>query len=150
MNVNFIGRLGADAETVNTGNTQFISFSAAIDEGTSKEPSTRWVTVNADSNKYKNMVQYLKKGKPVYVSGTDRVSPYTSKSGNMGVDTRIWADRIEFISIGGKQNEENQASNSKEEKNGQMTTGTVRSTPPTPQVTTASPVVNDDVDDLPF
>lgn len=148
MNVNFIGRVGVDAETVTTGNSQFISCRVAESNG--KESVTRWITVNADAVKFKNLVQYLKKGKLIYVHGTDHVSAYTSKSGDIGVDTRVWAERIDFIPGGTKQSDDNQTTNTQEEKNAQMSTGTVKRETPAPQVTTATPVVNDDADDLPF
>ena len=114
--VNFIGRLGTDAETVTTGNTSFISCRVAVDDSNGKEKTTRWVSVSADPNRFKNVAQYLKKGKLVHITGSDRVTPYLSKNGEPGVDTRVWVDSIEFISIGSKSSE-GEETFGKDEKN---------------------------------
>lgn len=151
-NVHFIGRIGTDVETVTTGNTPFINCRVAVEDSNGKERTTRWVSVSADANRYKNMAQYLTKGKLVSITGTDRVTAYTAKNGELGVDTRVWADKIEFIPIG--QKSEGNATpapeeNPKEEKNAQMTTGTVKTKKLAQKV--EEPVVDNSTDDdLPF
>lgn len=127
--INFVGRLGADAETVTTGSTPFISCCVAVDETIKKDtPQTRWIHVTANADSFKNIAKYLTKGKLVSVRGVERVSAYTSKSGDVGVDTRVWADGIEFISTGTKSDgiEATPKADAKEYKNAQMTTGGVK------------------------
>lgn len=149
-NVNFIGRLGVDSETVTTGTTQFISFRVAVDDSVGKESSTRWVKVSADANKFKNMAQYLKKGKLVHITGSDRVSAYAAKNGELGVDTKVWADKIEFIPIGNKTSEDGEATatnTTQDEKNAQMAIKIPKSK--ANSVTVVDIPENSD-DDLPF
>ena len=146
---NFIGRLGADAETVTTG-TPFISFRVAVDETFKKETTTSWIRVVADAERYKNMVQYLTKGKAVIVTGSERVSLYSTKDGQPGIDRTVRADSIEFLNIGGgngqKQEENAAPKNDSDAKNAQMTTGSVKKTKPAP-----APEPEPDTDDeLPF
>lgn len=151
IKVNFLGRLGSDAEVVTTGSTQFISFRAAIDESVNKEKTTRWVSVNADQIRFKNLSQYLTKGKLVYVTGNEKVTAYLSKTGDACVDTRIWADSIEFVSIGQKQ-ETTEESFSKDEKNNQLTAGTLKSKKnnKVEEKTVVTESSSSDDDELPF
>ena len=82
VKVNFIGRLGADAETVTLPQQRpFISFRAAVHERINKEDVTTWMTVTADFSRYENMAKYLTKGSVVSVSGTERGGIYQAKSG---------------------------------------------------------------------
>ena len=146
--VNFFGRLGTDAETVTTGSTPFISCRVAVDDTIGKERSTRWVNVTADATRYKNLAQYLKKGKLVYVTGNERVTPYLSKSGEPGIDTRIWADSIEFVSSGSKQDNDS----AKDDKSAELTTGKLKEKDVITKSESKKEVdisINDD-DELPF
>lgn len=144
---NFIGRLGADAETVTTG-TPFISFRVAVDETFKKETTTSWIRVVADAERYKNMVQYLTKGKAVIVSGSERVSLYSTKDGQPGIDRTVRADSIEFLNIGGgggqKPDENEGGKSDSDAKNAKMTTGGVKKTKPAPEP------AKDPDDELPF
>ena len=73
IKVNFIGRLGADAEIVTLPErTPFITFRAVVNERINKEDVATWLTVTADYEKYKNMAKYLTKGTIVSVGGTER------------------------------------------------------------------------------
>lgn len=101
VKVNFIGRLGADAETVTLPQQRpFISFRAAVNERINKEDVTTWMTVIADFSRYENMAKYLTKGSVVSVSGTERCTIYQSKSGQHGIDRKVSADSIEFVNLG--------------------------------------------------
>lgn len=139
----FIGRLGADVEKVSTGSTEFYSCRVAVDDTNGKEKSTRWINVSADANRFRNLAQYLTKGKMIYVTGNERVSPYLSKTGEPGVDTRVWADSIEFVSTGTKQEGQTDEKTDKDERNEKMTTGKLK-TKKLPEK------VEDESDDLPF
>lgn len=119
--ISFIGRLGCNAETITMGGTSFITCRVAVDEIVKKEQQTRWITVNGSVDSFKNIEKYLTKGKLVNVRGIERVTPFTTKTGEPGVDTRVWADAIDFIPTG-KQSEQG---SKKDEQNSQITTGTV-------------------------
>lgn len=143
--VNFIGRLGSDAEVISNNNsTPFISCRVAVDDSVNKEKTTRWVNITLDNTKYKNLVQYLTKGKLVFVTGSERVSGYKTKTGDVGVDTRVFADSIEFVSTGIKQNTQEETEN--DDKNKKMSTGGLKSSKKVEEVNIS---INDD-DDLPF
>jgi len=146
--VNFIGRLGTDAETVSTGNTSFISCRVAVDDNNGKEKTTRWVSISADQNRFKNVAPYLTKGKLVYITGSDRVSAYLSKSGEPGVDTRVWVDSIEFVSTGTKPSDGEELFG-KDEKNEKLSTGSLKPKKTTKAQETPVETQGDD-DDLPF
>ena len=148
--VNIIGRLGTDAETVTTGNTSFISCRVAVDDSIGKEKNTRWVSVSADANRFKNVAQYLTKGKLVHIIGGERITPYISKNGEPSYDTRVWVDSIEFVPVGQKQ-ENSEESFAKEEKNNQLTTGELKTKKTTKVQEVKKQEVSDDNDDeLPF
>jgi single-strand DNA-binding protein len=148
-NVNFIGRIGTDAETVSTGATPFISCRVAVDDNNGKEKSTRWVSLSLNADRYKNIAQYLTKGKLVFVSGSERVSAYTTKSGQVAVDTRIWADNIQFVPTGQKQEstgESTATEASTETKNQEMKATVTRKEDKLPEHDGAP----EPIDDLPF
>lgn len=149
-NVSFIGRIGTDVETVTTGSTPFITCRVAVDETLGKDNrATRWISVSADAARFKNMTQYLTKGKLIFVAGTDRVSAYTTKNGEVGVDTKVWADRMEFLPLSNKQEDKGDGTaTTQEDKNAQMTTGTIKKSSTAKKIEAA---FNDgDSDDLPF
>lgn len=160
IKVNFIGRLGADAETVTLPQqSPFISFRAAVNERINKEDVTTWMTVTADYNRYQNMAKYLTKGSVVNVCGTERCAIYQSKSGQHGIDRKVNADSIEFVNLGRKDGDGgvtvtnatvNNTANA--EAAAAMTTGSLRGTmnnnpKPTPS---PAPMAASVDDDLPF
>ena len=120
--VNFIGRLGNDAEIIENGNAKFISCRVAVDESVNKEKTTRWVSLSLDANRFKNVSQYLKKGKPVFVTGSERVSVYTTKNGEHAIDTRVFVDSIEFVGIGQKPNEQQNTTSNDQQHNNEKET----------------------------
>jgi single stranded DNA-binding protein len=146
--VDFVGRLGADAETVTTGTTQFISCRVAVDESVKKEQKTRWISVNGNLDTFKNVKDYLTKGKLVHVHGVERLVLYTTKSGENTVDTRVWADNISFIAIGKPNESQGGEASKKDEQNAKMLVGTSKK-PTTKTVEPEEPSMEPD-DDLPF
>lgn len=101
-----LGRLGEDAREVQTSNgSSFISMRVASNERINKENVTTWVTVNANSERYKNLLPHLKKGSAVFVTGSLRSTIYTAKDGTPGIDHKVSADSIEFANLGGGQGE---------------------------------------------
>lgn len=115
VNINVVGRLGEDCRTIQANGNQFISFRFAVNDRTKEDKNnTAWFNVNSNQV---NLASYLTKGKLINVIGTESVSQYTSKDGQIRIERTIHASAIEFISVGNGQNN----SNATEQ---QMTTGT--------------------------
>lgn len=159
IKASLLGRLGEDAREVQTSNgSSFISMRVASNERVNKENVTTWVTVNANSERYKNLLPHLKKGSAVFVTGSLRSTIYTAKDGKVGIDNKLSADSIEFANLGGNRdenssNEGNSTNNanitpvaSKQDKLAAMTASVPVGTTP---VVNATPTQADD-DDLPF
>lgn len=101
VNVNVIGRLGADAELINGKNGQFASFRMAVDDRKKNEKVTTWFRVTLNGDRAGKIVEYLTKGKLVNVIGTEFVDTYQStKDGSTQVSREINATNVEFISVG--------------------------------------------------
>lgn len=83
LKVQVIGNLGADAEVKEYNGKKFVAFKVAhtdvrvADDGTKSE-ATFWVgcTINGDGG---NLLQYLRKGVKVYVTGSASLRVYSSK-----------------------------------------------------------------------
>ena len=149
MNVkaSFMGRLGADAELINLNEgVSFLNFRVAVDERVRGQQVTTWINVNADYERFKKLQQYLTKGKMVFVSGNEQCSLFTAKStGTPGIDRKVNADTIEFVSTGQKPNGDGQTESQTQE----MSTGGLRgNAAPMPKAAPAAAEVPDD--DLPF
>lgn len=145
VKVNFIGRLGANAELVTSQQTPFISLRTAVNDRVNHEDVTIWMSVTADYDRFKNMMQYLKQGTLVSITGTERCSTYNAKNGTVGIDRKVIADSIEFVRIGRKND-----SNQNESSNAEMTTGGLSSSvQPAMAAAAAAPSMTAD-DDLPF
>jgi len=103
VKVNFVGRLGTDAETVTTQTASFISLRVAVNERVNREDVTTWMTVTCDYERYKNLAKFLTKGSVIQVNGSERCSIYKSKAGQYGIDRKVSADSIEFVNLGKKE-----------------------------------------------
>lgn len=141
VNVNVIGRLGADAEARKSkvGN-DFISFRVATDEYQKGEKTTTWLNVVYSCANPTQMVEYLKKGRMVNVIGEETVRLYQDKNGVCQISRDIIAYRVNFVNSGNGQ------SNNTEAQTQQLKTADA--TPmeqPTPQF-----AIPDTDDDLPF
>ena len=79
VNINVIGRLGADAELINGKNGQFASFRLAVDDRKNSEKTTTWFRVTLNGERVGKLVEYLTKGKLVNVIGTESVGTYQAK-----------------------------------------------------------------------
>ena len=100
LNSNVIGRLGADAELKQTKNGKnFVSYRGASDGFVNGNKITQWVRVTDFTEKGNRLLQYLKKGSLVNVSGILSVSQYQSnKDGSTMFSIDLNADRVDFIS----------------------------------------------------
>jgi single-strand DNA-binding protein len=140
VNINFVGRLGADAElkTSTKSGKQFVKMRVATDEFKNGEKTTAWLNVMYPNERGLKMAEYLKKGSAVSVFGVETVGLYESKAnGEMQVSRDVIADRVEFVSLG--------KSGDTQSTDTVTDTGTFQ---PTETVTVAAPSTTDD--DLPF
>lgn len=101
INVNFVGRLGADAEvlTSKTGN-EFLSMRVATDDYSNGERGTQWLRVRYSSPVVPKVKSYMTKGKMVHVFGTLSASTYVNKNGETVISFDVMADRVAFVSVG--------------------------------------------------
>jgi single-strand DNA-binding protein len=102
VNINFIGRLGADAElkTAKSGR-QYVSMRVATDEFKKGEKSTSWLNVTYTGDRALKMHEYLKKGSAIVVMGVETVDTYQStKTGETMISRDVIADRVDFVGLG--------------------------------------------------
>lgn len=149
VNVEFIGRLGADSE-VKTGKNgnRFISFRVATDEYRNGKNEASWLNVVCTSERAIKLHQWLTKGKAVSVHGVENVGTYIDRNGQTQVSRDVMADRVDFVNVGGSgQTQSNSATTTQGQANVIAPTniappaGTMK-----PQETTPAK----DEDDLPF
>lgn len=102
VNINFLGRLGADAElkTAKSGK-QYVSMRVATDEFKKGERSTAWFNVTYTGDRAVKMHEYLKKGNAVSVMGVETIDTYQSnKTGETMISRDVLADRVDFVNFG--------------------------------------------------
>ena len=102
ININFIGRLGADAElkTSTKNGKQFVTMRVATDEFKNGENTTAWINVTYTAERAIKMHEYLKKGSAVSVHGIETVGTYQNKNGETMVSRDVLADRVDFLGLG--------------------------------------------------
>jgi single-strand DNA-binding protein len=101
INVEFIGRLGADSEIRETKNgKKMVSFRVATDDFNGGERTTTWVNVMWTGDRAIKMQEHLKKGSHVDVRGVLRTSLYKTKAGESAISHDVFADRVDFVSSG--------------------------------------------------
>lgn len=104
------GFLSADAQNITTAKGSFISMTV-VNNDVPDKTKPEFITVNANTNRYANLLQYLKKGKYVCVIGSETTSTFQDKDNNTKVDVRIFADCINFVNTGGQKSAENGEAN---------------------------------------
>lgn len=149
IHVEFIGRLANDAETkVSKKGEKFITMRMATDEYNNGTKETAWVRVTCPPERYLNIVQYLTKGKPLQVHGTQKVTVYKNSNGDYVPSIDVMADRIDFLPLtNGKENGEQKT----QETTKLLNTG-ILSAPsdPIPSAEVEAEAVSTPIDDLPF
>lgn len=163
INVNFVGRLGKDAEAHDTkSNGKFATYTVAVDEYNqeTKQNDTVWVRVIDWSERTLNMLQYLKKGTLIYVVGSLKTSIYEGKNGSQ-VSNDVRAYYWDFVRSG-KREEGQSTDNNVQQPQVAVPTPTAGTfTPPVfqtpttgtfmpPMAQTVSANGSNTVDDLPF
>lgn len=151
VNVDVIGRLGADAEILNGKKGEFVKFRFATDDFKNSEKITTWFNVIFSGERALKIAQYLKKGTALFIRGNETVGTYTDRNGNVQVSREIKAVDVDFINLGNSGQTQTETST---EGTTEVSTGKL--VPPTP---TAAPKVTakveaaaeeDETDDLPF
>ena len=144
VNVNVIGRLGADAELINGKNGQFLSFRMAVDDRVKNEKTTTWFRVTLNGDRVSKLVEYLTKGKLINVIGTETVGIYNAKDGTPQVSRDIAASNVEFVSVGSGSTASDSAVETKDTT--EVTTGKFEKKP----TVAATASADSSEDDLPF
>lgn len=148
------GRLGRDAELrVSANGRKYVSFSLANNTHVKNEDKTTWYDVTCfDPNTVENRLEYLKKGKLIFVSGVYDAKAYMGKDGVMRVSESILADRISFIQVGNRNEGQPQQAQAQAEATVQTSAAqaSVPSTNASYEPSTYSASASDNDDELPF
>lgn len=99
------GRLGRDAEVRATANgKKFVSFSLAVDEKQlDNTTKTDWYSITSYQEGHcGKLVDYLKSGKLVMVSGNLRPGVFVGKDGETKLSLNVTASEIQFPNVGKK------------------------------------------------
>ena len=84
------GNLGADAERKEINGKMYITFRM----GVRTRRDTQWVSVlYRDSEK---LMEYLKKGQSVIISGEPSFNTYVSKDGKINIDVSVFANTLDL------------------------------------------------------
>jgi single-strand DNA-binding protein len=143
LELQVIGNLGNDAEINFHNQSKAINFSVAVNE-TWKDASgqkcsrTNWVrcTIWRDQSQSTNIVDYLKKGQQVIVTGTPSISPFINKENKADATLQLRVEKIKLLGP------------SKEDRMQQAAPITAATTAGAPAMATAGG--SDEPDDLPF
>ena len=100
------GTLGRDPESRSTsGGTKVVNFSVAVEKGFGEKASTYWFNIIAFDKNAEFAEKYLKKGKPVVISGDLQVRSWDDKqTGQKRTATEIVAYKIDFADSGSRGN----------------------------------------------
>lgn len=93
--VNLIGRIATDfnKSVVGKDKTPKVFFVLAVDNGNKGNDNADFIPVNVFGNQAKSLVQYMKKGSHIGVSG--RITSWRSKDGASHLE--VTASRVEFL-----------------------------------------------------
>ena len=101
IHINFIGRLGADAELKTLPNgSSLLSMNVATDEFSHGQKVTVWLRVVTANERMFKLKDYLTKGKMLNINGVESVSVYKTKNDTYAASREVTVDRIEFVSNG--------------------------------------------------
>ena len=157
LQLNAILNLGADAECKTINDKKYISFRGASTERRDGKEQVTWVQVLSSYSE--NILQYLKKGQQVFVSGRMKAGIYQNNN-NIGMDISVFASTLQLC--GGKKEE---VTTSNRAPYGTTVAPTAASNPVPTHETVAQPAVspfpppfppavddngNEKSDDLPF
>ena len=119
-NVILIGRLIKDVELryTQSSNATYARFTIAVDKGMSKEkkqeaeangqPTADFINIVVWGKQAENCQRYLQKGRNVAIQGRLQSGSYTAQDGTRKFVTEVWAERVQFIEWGEKQEDHTQ------------------------------------------
>lgn len=141
-----IGRIGQDAKIIVSNERKFVAFSLAVDESYkdrngNKVEKTVWYDCTSEQERFLKIIDWLTKGREVFVTGKPSVRTY-EKDGKVYGSIRIQLDNLSLGSDG---------------TNGQQRTATAQATaqarttaPAAPAAAFNSSFDDDEANDLPF
>ena len=93
-----IGRLGADAELKKGEQASFISM-PVVEMTTSRDKKGQWVkaTLTVKERDSSKLMQYLKKGKELYICGIPHFHAYQDKEGNPQVEVGLYVHELQLL-----------------------------------------------------
>ena len=155
INVNVIGRLGADAEILNGKNGgQYVRFRLATDDFKNGEKTTTWISATFSGERALAVAQYLKKGSHLSISGRQELNIYNDRNGQPQIGVTVIVHNIDFVSSGNSEkSEDNTQANITTGMPVKGATAPKAESAPSAAVTappTPTAQSNDDDDDLPF
>lgn len=152
VNIEFIGRLGADSEVkVGKSGNQFLSFRAATDEWRNGKNEASWLNVIYPGERAIKMHQWLTKGKAVSVHGVENVGTYIDRNGQVQVSRDVMADRVDFVNVGGSgQTQSNSATTTTQNQTTPNVVAPPNIAPPAGTMKPQETMPAKDEDDLPF
>ena len=107
------GRVGRDAELRQAGDTDVCSFSVATDVGFGRNKSTLWLDVSKFGKGAEGLVQYVRKGDPITVTGDLSTREHNGKT-----YLQLRADDVALQGAGGDRGERKQSSGGVDETGG--------------------------------
>lgn len=155
ININFVGRLGADAQVkTSRDGKQYLSFSIVTDVYNNKTKQAEGVWFQAtifDDNLVSRFNGRLTKGSQVFVSGTESVRLWQKQNNEYAIARDITINNMDYVSSR-KSETENAVEDvtSSVATTAQITVDCGTLTPPTPSQTVASLASAAADDDLPF
>ena len=148
------GRLGKDAEVKTTARgNKYVSFTLAVDsKNKNGESVTNWYNVSSfQENHTGKMVEFLKKGKGLIVSGIPSYSTWTDRTGQPRIDLNVKAFNLEFPSLTKKEDGEQQSQQANTQREPVARAAASQQTPqPEPKQEEAYTPSGEPEDDLPF
>lgn len=99
--IQLIGYAGADATITKSNNSEFATFSLAVDEsyknkeGTKVEQTT-WFNCIINDVKH-GTIPYIKKGTQLFIEGRLRAKTYTAKNGSTAIDLTVNTNYIQLL-----------------------------------------------------
>jgi single-strand DNA-binding protein len=99
----FTGNLGGDVEVRDAGGTSVAGFSIAVNDPRNKDAAPMWVRCNLWGKRAEGgVIQYLKKGTQVGVTGPLKVNEFTKRDGLPGFTLELNVEQVQLL--GGKAN----------------------------------------------
>jgi len=96
--ISFTGRIGRDCEVRQAGQSTVAEIAVAVDTGYGERKKTTWYRCQLWGKRAEGgLIDYLKKGTQVFVTGEHSGSEYKKKDGSSGYSNDVNIDRISLI-----------------------------------------------------